>query len=65
MEEVNETIEKEFCCPFCGEEISVLLDLSVSNQTFIEDCEVCCRPIEIKYFCEANEVTSFDVSRAY
>jgi hypothetical protein len=32
-------------CPYCGEMISVLLDASVDEQEYIEDCQVCCRPI--------------------
>jgi hypothetical protein len=32
-------------CPYCGETIEVLFDCSVSYQNYIEDCEVCCRPI--------------------
>ena len=41
--------EKFFNCPHCGTIISVLLDLSIPNQEYTEDCEVCCRPIEIRY----------------
>jgi len=37
-----------------------LLDPSVAEQTFIEDCEVCCRPIEIMISYEANEISSFE-----
>ncbi|WP_055444431.1 CPXCG motif-containing cysteine-rich protein [Lacinutrix himadriensis] len=40
--------EHFFQCPYCWQDISMLLDKSVSNQTYIEDCEVCCNPIEIK-----------------
>ena len=32
-------------CPYCGETIPVLLDLSGGDQEYIEDCSVCCRPI--------------------
>ena len=32
-------------CPYCGETIEVLIDCSVSQQDYIEDCQVCCRPI--------------------
>lgn len=39
--------EKRFRCPYCGERISVLLDASGGEQSYVEDCEVCCRPIEI------------------
>jgi hypothetical protein len=40
-------VEKRFRCPYCGERISVLLDGSGGEQAYVEDCEVCCRPIEI------------------
>lgn len=35
-------------CPYCGETIEISLDLSAGSQRYIEDCEVCCRPIEIE-----------------
>lgn len=35
-------------CPYCGESISVLVDSSDSGDQYIEDCQVCCRPIEIQ-----------------
>ncbi len=34
-------------CPYCGEYISILLDTSVSEQNYVEDCQVCCRPINV------------------
>ena len=37
--------EQRFRCPYCGERISVLVDHSAADQDYIEDCEVCCRPI--------------------
>ncbi len=39
--------EHFFQCPHCWEEISMLFDNSIANQTYIEDCEICCNPIEI------------------
>lgn len=32
-------------CPYCGESISILVDESLPEQRYVEDCEVCCRPI--------------------
>ena len=32
-------------CPYCGESISVLVDDSLPEQSYVEDCQVCCRPI--------------------
>lgn len=42
---MNTLIEKPVQCPYCGETITVLLDTSVPQQNYIEDCQVCCRPI--------------------
>ena len=35
-------------CPYCGEEAEAALDLSAGDQTYIEDCPVCCRPIQFE-----------------
>ena len=42
MPEITET---NISCPYCGESISVLVDDSLPEQSYIEDCQVCCRPI--------------------
>ncbi len=39
-----------FCdisCPYCGEPIEILVDESAGDQCYIEDCQVCCRPISL------------------
>lgn len=35
-------------CPYCGESFEVGVDISAGDQQYIEDCEVCCRPIELR-----------------
>jgi predicted RNA-binding Zn-ribbon protein involved in translation (DUF1610 family) len=52
-------MEHSFPCPHCGEEISMVLDLSVRKQTYVEDCEVCCQPIEITYSVTDDELAEF------
>jgi hypothetical protein len=54
-------IEHFFMCPHCWQEISMLLDPAYS-QTYIEDCEVCCNPIEVYVTFQDGEIMSFDVS---
>ncbi|MEJ2309603.1 MAG: CPXCG motif-containing cysteine-rich protein [Gammaproteobacteria bacterium] len=34
-------------CPSCGERIELLIDTSLEQQEYIEDCSVCCRPIVV------------------
>jgi Cysteine-rich CPXCG len=42
---MNTLLESHIDCPYCGERIPVLIDRSVEQQQYIEDCHVCCRPI--------------------
>jgi len=34
-------------CPYCGEQLEILIDGSAGNQDYVEDCQVCCSPIDI------------------
>ncbi len=34
-------------CPYCGERLVIFIDRSVRKQTYVEDCQVCCRPITL------------------
>ena len=38
----------------------MVLDTSVRSQSYIEDCEVCCRPIHIRYVVHDDEVVEFE-----
>ncbi len=54
-----------FVCPHCNERISVLLDLSEPGfQRYVEDCEVCCNPIEISFAAEEGVIVSFEARAA-
>jgi Cysteine-rich CPXCG len=33
-------------CPWCGERLETRVDMTADDAAYIEDCEVCCRPIE-------------------
>ncbi|WP_458071267.1 CPXCG motif-containing cysteine-rich protein [Rhodanobacter sp. BL-MT-08] len=37
----------DISCPYCGEPIEILVDESAGDQFYIEDCQVCCRPISL------------------
>ncbi len=58
-ERLPEELERHFSCPYCWQTISMLLDLSVDEQEYVEDCEVCCRPIEIRYRVADGVVIAF------
>jgi hypothetical protein len=48
-------------CPYCGQSFELGVDTSVPRQSFVTDCEVCCRPFEVVAECEAGEILSLDV----
>ena len=48
-----------FQCPYCWEDISMLLDTSIRHQVYVEDCEVCCNPIELNVSYEDQELVGF------
>lgn len=58
-EEPLETRRHVYACPHCGERISAVLDLSAGYQRYIEDCEVCCNPIEITCQTEEGAIVLF------
>lgn len=58
-------LEHAFQCPYCWEQITMLLDTSVQGQTYVEDCEVCCRPITIRYRVAGKQLQSFRARPAY
>ena len=53
-------MEHFFTCPYCWQTISMVLDTSISGQTYVEDCEVCCQPIEVSYRVEDETLAEFD-----
>lgn len=49
-------------CPYCGSAITVLVDSSVAQQSYIEDCEVCCQPMTLSCLSDDDE-THVEVRR--
>ena len=60
MDQLSET---RISCPYCGEVIDVLIDASVEDQNYIEDCQVCCRPIIFQVTAFPGEEPRIDVRR--
>jgi transcription elongation factor Elf1 len=59
---ILDAMEHFFVCPHCGARISMVLDTSVKGQTYVEDCEVCCQPVEVRYTAKDDEVRHFEAS---
>ena len=50
----NEISAKTISCPYCGEHIDILIDGSLPEQEYVEDCQVCCRPIVLNVTVDAD-----------
>lgn len=49
--------EREIQCPYCWENFTLLIDESEGEeQSFIYDCEVCCRPIDVQVEIRGEEI---------
>ena len=55
--------EQNLHCPFCGEAISVVVDTSAGSQTYVEDCQVCCQPMQIRIDVDDGELQSVQADR--
>ena len=53
---MNQLTEKSISCPYCGESIEVLLDAADTGEQYIEDCQVCCKPISFVVFEDEDEL---------
>ncbi|MEM8816100.1 MAG: CPXCG motif-containing cysteine-rich protein [Pseudomonadota bacterium] len=54
----NTVEEKRLLCPACNASISVLIDSSAGSQSYIEDCEVCCRPLTISFVVDDEGISN-------
>ncbi len=57
-------LEDSFCeCPSCGEAVALTIDTSAgAEQEYVEDCPVCCRPMDVFVRCRPGRVLSVSVS---
>ena len=53
----------DIACPYCGEIITLFVDDSAGEQDYVEDCQVCCRPIEIRVEPDGEGVPAVSVRR--
>lgn len=55
----HQLLEQSVQCPYCWESFTILVDASVESQEYVEDCEVCCHPID--FIVEVNEMDRVNV----
>jgi Cysteine-rich CPXCG len=57
-------VETEITCPHCGEVFPLQIDTSQSEQSLIEDCTVCCQPINLTIRCQPGIVVDLAIVSA-
>ena len=54
----------EITCPYCGESFETGVDASAGSTSYIEDCQVCCRPMEVEVRANGEDAFSVNVRRS-
>lgn len=57
-------VDRRISCPYCGEPMELLVDLSAGGQTYIEDCQICCRPMQISFESDGEQLIAISVETA-
>ncbi len=60
----NWLLERTINCAYCTESMSIVIDLSAGGQTYIEDCQICCQPMQIAFDVSDGELLDLRVERA-
>lgn len=53
---MNQTLSAHLQCPYCWEQIEIVVDASLPEQQYVEDCFVCCQPILIRVSCDEEGI---------
>lgn len=56
-------VQTDVSCPWCGEVFSTTVDTSQGDYSTVEDCFVCCRPIQLNISCEPGEIVEVEAER--
>ena len=58
---VDLLFERRVHCPFCGEAIDIVVDTSAGSQSYIDDCQVCCQPMQVAIEVDDDQLLSVHV----
>jgi len=61
---MDQVEDVEIECPYCGETFGILVDTNYASLEMIEDCSVCCHPIQLTLRFEGGELISIDARAA-
>lgn len=59
---MNGLLTTQVQCPCCWEGFEAVVDCSISNQTYVEDCYVCCRPLIFQVQTDGETIQNIEVT---
>ena len=57
-------VETRISCPYCAQSMEIVLDLSAGSQSYVEDCQICCQPMQIRFDVDDQQLQGLQVDRA-
>jgi hypothetical protein len=45
-------------CPYCGEPVELMVDETAGSASYVEDCPVCCRPMQVDVEVDGDQVSA-------
>jgi transcription elongation factor Elf1 len=57
----NRLLDRTINCPYCGESMSIVIDVSAGGQNYIEDCQICCQPMQISFEVDEEQLMDLKV----
>ena len=57
----NQLLDRTINCPYCGESMSIVIDVSAGGQSYIEDCQICCQPMQISFEVDEEQLMDLKV----
>jgi len=55
-------VDRPIRCPYCAEAMNILIDLSAGGQSYFEDCQICCQPMQIDFDVSDEELVNLKVA---
>lgn len=57
-------VDRRIHCPYCAEPLEIVLDLSAGGQSYVEDCQICCQPMQVTFETDQGALVALSVDRA-
>ncbi|MBT8080724.1 MAG: CPXCG motif-containing cysteine-rich protein [Gammaproteobacteria bacterium] len=57
-------VDRRISCPYCAEPMHIVIDLSAGGQSYVEDCQICCQPMQVSFDTDGEQLLGLTVDTA-